>query len=92
MAIALAVAMIARHGPSVSRGRGRQANRSWHHLAQSINRVFDFIPQVAPMKVKLVQKNGGSVFKRINAGEQFRSHCEALSVCDALGITGGEFE
>ena len=28
MATALAVAMIARHGPSVSLGRGRQANRS----------------------------------------------------------------
>jgi hypothetical protein len=92
MATAPVGAVIAGHGPSVSLGRGRQANHSWHHLAQFVNRVINFVPQVAPMKVKLIQKNGGSVFECINAGEQFRSHCEALSVCDALGITGGNFE
>jgi hypothetical protein len=92
MATALAVAMIAGHGPSVSRGRGRQASRSWHHLAQFVNRVINFIPQVAPMKVELIQKNSRGVFKCINTGKQLRRHCEALSVCNALSITGGYFE
>jgi hypothetical protein len=92
MATAPVGAVIAGHGPSVSLGRGRQASRSWHHLAQFVNRVINFVPQVAPMKVELIQKNGGSVFECINAGEQFRSHCEALSLCNALGITGGNFE
>jgi hypothetical protein len=32
MATALAVAMIAGHGPSVSRDQGRQANRSWQQF------------------------------------------------------------